>query len=185
MPAFRYRAVGQSGSIDSGVLNARDLASAQRQLRAQRLTPLSVLPTAEVVQPREGSGKDSLPLPDAETARVLLGRVSSGTRVKKGKKRFDRDDVLRFTAEMAVLLNAGLPLDRAIKVQIDSAADGAQKTLLEELLESLKGGKALSAGLEKRPDAFNHFYINMVRSGEASGHLSDVLRELATYLEPR
>ena len=94
---------------------------------------MSVLPTAEVVQPREGSGKDSLPLPDAETARVLLGRVSSGTRVKKGKKRFDRDDVLRFTAEMAVLLNAGLPLDRAIKVQIDSAADGAQKTLLEEL----------------------------------------------------
>ena len=143
MPAFRYRAVGQTGSIDSGVLNARDLASAQRQLRAQRLTPLSVLPTVEVVQPREGSGKDSLPLPDAETARVLLGRVSSGTRVKKGKKRFDRDDVLRFTAEMAVLLNAGLPLDRAIKVQIDSAADGAQKTLLEELLESLKGGKAL------------------------------------------
>ena len=109
--------------------------------------------------------------------------MSSGTRVKKGKKRFDREDVLRFTAEMAVLLNAGLPLDRAIKVQIDSAADGAQKTLLEELLESLKGGKALSVGLEKRPDAFNHFYVNMVRSGEASGHLSDVLRELATYLE--
>jgi len=183
MPAFRYRAVGQTGSIDSGVLNARDLASAQRQLRAQRLTPLSVLPTAEAAQPRESSGNDSLPLPDAETARVLLGKVSSGTRGKKGKRRFDRDDVLRFTAEMAVLLNAGLPLDRAIKVQIDSAADGAQKTLLEELLESLKGGKALSVGLEKRPDAFNHFYVNMVRSGEASGHLSDVLRELATYLE--
>ena len=183
MPAFRYRAVGQTGSIDSGVLNARDLASAQRQLRAQRLTPLSVLPTAEAAQPRESSVKDSLPLPDAETARVLLGKVSSGTRGKKGKRRFDRDDALRFTAEMAVLLNAGLPLDRAIKVQIDSAADGAQKTLLEELLESLKGGKALSVGLEKRPDAFNHFYVNMVRSGEASGHLSDVLRELATYLE--
>ena len=183
MPAFRYRAVGQTGSIDTGVLTARDLASAQRQLRAQRLTPLSVSPTAEVAQPRASGGKESLALPDAETARSLLGKVSNGTRVKKGKKRFDREDVLRFTAEMAVLLNAGLPLDRAMRVQIDSAADGAQKTLLEELLESLKGGKALSAGLEQRPDAFNHFYVNMVRSGEASGHLSDVLRELAAYLE--
>jgi general secretion pathway protein F len=183
VPAFRYKAIGQTGAIDSGVLNARDLASAQRQLRAQRLTPLSVTPTAEATQPLKSNAREAMPVPDAETARVLLGKVSSGSRTKKGKKRFDREDVLRFTGEMAVLLNAGLPLDRAMKVQIDSAADGAQKTLLEELLESLKGGKALSAGLEKRPDAFNHFYVNMVRSGEASGHLSDVLRELSAYLE--
>jgi len=81
------------------------------------------------------------------------------------------------------LLKAGLPLDRAIKVQIESAAEGAQKQLLQELLDALKGGKALSAGLEKRSDVFNHFYINMVRSGEASGHLADVLQELAAYLE--
>ena len=183
MPAFRYKAIGQTGAIDSGVMNARDLASAQRQLRAQRLTPLSVTPTTEATQPLKSNTREAMPVPDAETARVLLGKVSSGSRTKKGKKRFDREDVLRFTGEMAVLLNAGLPLDRAMKVQIDSAADGAQKTLLEELLESLKGGKALSAGLEKRPDAFNHFYVNMVRSGEASGHLSDVLRELSAYLE--
>ncbi|MEL0007815.1 MAG: type II secretion system F family protein, partial [Luminiphilus sp.] len=157
MPAFRYKAIGQTGAIDSGVMNARDLASAQRQLRAQRLTPLSVTPTTEAIQPLKSNTREAMPVPDAETARVLLGKVSSGSRTKKGKKRFDREDVLRFTGEMAVLLNAGLPLDRAMKVQIDSAADGAQKTLLEELLESLKGGKALSAGLEKRPDAFNHF----------------------------
>ena len=89
--------------------------------------------------------------------------------------------MLRFTAEMSVLLKAGLPLDRAIKVQIESASEGVQKSLLEELLDALKGGKALSAGLEKRPDVFNHFYVNMVRSGEASGHLADVLAELAAY----
>ena len=91
--------------------------------------------------------------------------------------------MLRFTSEMSVLLNAGLPLDRAMKVQIESAAAGVQKNFLEELLAALKGGKALSAGLEKRPDVFNHFYVNMVRSGEASGHLAEVLGELAAYLE--
>lgn len=183
MPAFRYKALAQSGAIDEGTVTAKDMAAVQRQLRAQKLTPLSVNPTSGGAQVAQVEPRDNMPLPDAETAKALLGKVSSGTRTKKNKKRFDRDDVLRFTAEMSVLLKAGLPLDRAMKVQIDSAADGLQKDLLEELLAALKGGKALSAGLEKRPDVFNHFYINMVRSGEASGHLADVLQELAAYLE--
>ena len=183
MPAFRYKALAQSGAIDEGTVTAKDMAAVQRQLRAQKLTPLSVNPTSGGAQVAQAESRDNMPLPDAETAKALLGKVSSGTRTKKNKNRFDRDDVLRFTAEMSVLLKAGLPLDRAMKVQIDSAADGIQKDLLEELLAALKGGKALSAGLEKRPDVFNHFYINMVRSGEASGHLANVLQELAAYLE--
>ncbi|MFL2502661.1 MAG: type II secretion system F family protein [Luminiphilus sp.] len=183
MPAFRYKALAQSGAIDQGVLTAKDVASAQRQLRAQKLTPLSVNLTSGAPQVSQAEARDGLPLPDAETAKALLGKVSSGARVKTNKKRFDREDVLRFTAEMSVLLKAGLPLDRAMKVQIESAAEGVQKSLLEELLDALKGGKALSAGLEKRSDVFNHFYVNMVRSGEASGHLADVLTELAAYLE--
>ena len=183
MPAFRYKALGRSGAIDQGVVTAKDAAGAQRQLRAQQLTPISVSLASNLPQRPQQENKDTLPLPDTETAKALLGKVSHGSRRKKNKKRFDRDDVLRFTAEMAVLLNAGLPLDRAIRVQIESASEGVQKDLLEELLAALKGGKALSAGLEKRPDVFNHFYINMVRSGEASGHLADVLQELAAYLE--
>ena len=183
MPAFRYKALAQSGAIDQGVLTAKDVVSAQRQLRAQKLTPLSVNLTSGAPQVSQAEARDGLPLPDAETAKALLGKISSGARVKTNKKRFDREDVLRFTAEMSVLLKAGLPLDRAMKVQIESAAEGVQKSLLEELLDALKGGKALSAGLEKRPDVFNHFYVNMVRSGEASGHLADVLAELAAYLE--
>jgi general secretion pathway protein F len=183
MPAFRYKALGPSGALDQGVLTAKDLASAQRQLRAQKLTPLSVNPTSESGQGPQAENQKTLPLPDAETAKALLSRVSAGGRAKKTKRRIDREDVLRFTSEMSVLLNAGLPLDRAMKVQIESAAAGVQKNFLEELLAALKGGKALSAGLEKRPDVFNHFYVNMVRSGEASGHLAEVLGELAAYLE--
>jgi general secretion pathway protein F len=183
MPAFRYKALGRTGAIDTGLLTAKDIAAAQRQLRSQQLTPLSVMPSSESAQTASNSVQQVIPLPDAETARSLLGKISADKRPAKSKKRFDREDVLRFTAEMAVLLKAGLPLDRALKVQIESAAEGVQKQLLQELLDALKGGKALSAGLEKRADVFNHFYINMVRSGEASGHLADVLQELAAYLE--
>ena len=159
MPTFRYKALGQSGALDQGVVTAKDMAGAQRQLRTQKLTPIYVSVASDLTpNARAGSERDH-PLPDAETAKVLLGKVSRGTQVKKSTKRFDRDDVLRFTAEMSVLLRAGLPLDRAMKVQIESAADGIQKNLLEELLVSLKAGKALSVGLEKRPDIFHNFYI--------------------------
>ena len=183
MPTFKYRAVGPAGGIDTGTLTARDVAAAQRQLRSKKMTPLSVTAT---IDSAAGSASDvprAGTTPDIETARALLDKVSAKAKPARVKKTIGREDVLRFTSEMAVLLQAGLPLDRAMRVQIESAPEGAQKALLQELLEALKGGKALSAGLEKRPDVFSHFYVNMVRSGEASGHLADVLAELAAYLE--
>ena len=183
MPAFKYKAVGPAGGIDTGTLTAKDAATAQRQLRAQKMTPLSLTPTTDSAAGRAPEDAPAVATPDIETARVLLDKVSARAKPARAKKTIDREDVLRFTGEMAVLLQAGLPLDRAMKVQIESAPEGAQKALLQELLEALKGGKALSAGLEKRADVFSHFYINMVRSGEASGHLADVLAELAAYLE--
>lgn len=183
MPAFRYKAVGPAGGIDTGTLTAKDVAAAQRQLRAQKLTPLSVTVTTDGAAGRAPKDSPALATPDIETARALLDKVSARAKPGRAKKTVGREDVLRFTGEMAVLLQAGLPLDRAMRVQIESAPEGAQRALLQELLEALKGGKALSAGLEKRPDVFSHFYINMVRSGEASGHLADVLAELAAYLE--
>ena len=159
------------------------MSPAQRQLRAQKLTPLSVTATNEAPAQRASGETRAVEAPDIEVARALLDKVSTKAKPARIQKSIGREDVLRFTGEMAVLLQAGLPLDRAMRVQIESAPEGAQKALLQELLDALKGGKSLSAGLEKRPDVFSHFYINMVRSGEASGHLADVLAELAAYLE--
>lgn len=182
MPTFDYRAIVPTGGLTSGSISARDMAEAERQLRAQKLKPLSVLPS-KTARRDLSTARDAPVSPDSEAAIALLEKLSVKSVARKAKKRIDRDDVLRFTGEMAVLLNAGLPLDRAIKVQIDSAPEGPQRELLEALLDSLKGGKALSAGLEKRSDIFSHFYINMVRSGEASGQLATVLAEMAAYLE--
>ena len=87
------------------------------------------------------------------------------------------------TSELAVLLRAGLPLDRALKVLIDMASVPAMQSLLQDLLKAVKGGKPLSTGLAPHADVFGNFYINMVRSGEASGQLGSVLDRLVEYLE--
>ena len=87
------------------------------------------------------------------------------------------------TSELAVLLRAGLPLDRGLKVLIDMSAQPQMTYLLNDLLKSVKGGRALSQAMQPYTSIFGAFYINMVRSGEASGQLSTVLDRLVEYLE--
>ena len=116
---------------------------------------------------------------------LTLLKLEAGTSAaaKAGGKPPGRQDVLSMTSELAVLLRAGLPLDRAFKVLIDMAAQPQMNQLLNDLLTGVKGGKSLSQALQPYESVFGTFYINMVRSGEASGQLSEVLNRLVEYLE--
>lgn len=87
------------------------------------------------------------------------------------------------TSELSVLLRAGLPLDRALKVLIDMDGQPRMRAVLSDLLKSVKGGKALSIALQPFEDTFGSFYLSMVRAGEASGQLSAVLDRLVEHLE--
>jgi general secretion pathway protein F len=156
MPVFSYRAVGRDGKALDGTIEADGQELASRQLRAQGLTLLKL---------------------EAGNA----GAASTGG--KTAGKAPGRQEILSMTSELAVLLRAGLPLDRALKVLIDMAAQPRMSELLNGLLSDVKGGKALSQALQPNEKLFGTFYINMVRSGEASGHLSEVLDRLVEYLE--
>jgi general secretion pathway protein F len=156
MASFSYRAISNEGKTVQGVIAADRIELASRELRLQGLTLLSLEP----------AGKDGSRADDASP-----GPGNAGS-----------DDVLAMTRELAVLLRAGLPIDRALKVMIEMAADAELRELLEELLASVKAGKGLSQALQPYPKVFSNFYINMVRSGEASGHLAEVLTRLSDYL---
>ncbi|RLA49006.1 MAG: type II secretion system F family protein [Gammaproteobacteria bacterium] len=156
MPHFSYKAIGRDGKPLDGTVEAGGMELASRRLRAQGLTLLKLEPGAF-------AGADS-------------GGKASG-------KPPGRQEILSMTSELAVLLRAGLPLDRALKVLIDMAAQPRMNQLLNDLLTAVKGGKALSQALQPYEQVFGTFYINMVRSGEASGHLSEVLNRLVEYLE--
>lgn len=155
MPSFSYKAARRDGSVVQGSLEATSQDLAARELRNQGLVLLSI-----------NLGK-------AEAAPARAFRRSD----------FGRKQVLSFTSELAVLLRAGLPIDRALKVLIDMSATEAARSVLEELLATVKGGKGLSQALQARPDLFDEFYVSMVRSGEASGSLAEVLGRLSAQLE--
>ncbi len=155
MPQFSYKAIGRDGKAFNGVIEADGLELASRQLRGQGYTLLKLEAGGDV---------------DARAARAA-GKPPG------------RQDILSMTSELAVLLRAGLPLDRALKVLIDMAALPQMHQLLAELLSAVKGGKALSQAMAPHEELFGTFYISMVRSGEASGQLSAVLDRLVEYLE--
>tara|TARA_R110002110_G_scaffold415765_2_gene655204 strand:- start:55076 stop:56287 length:1212 start_codon:yes stop_codon:yes gene_type:complete len=156
MPHFSYKAVARNGKTMDGTIEADGLELASRQLRAQGLTLLKL---------------------ESGTA------AAAGAAPHLSGKPPKRQDVLSMTSELAVLLRAGLPLDKALKVLIDMAAQPQMNQILNDLLTAVKGGKALSQAMQPYESVFGTFYLNMVRSGEASGHLSEVLTRLVEYLQ--
>lgn len=209
MPVFTYKAAQRNGAMTQGTLTASSQTSAVRQLRSQGLTPVHLMlaaagtavPEASVLpgtQAGPAAGADhgarargaARPVRESRSAagpEVAVSAEDLGLRQRSSRRdsrgAVGREDVLAVTSELAVLLRAGLPIDRALKVQIDMCRKVSLGVLLQELLDTVKAGKPLSRALEARPELFGGFFVNMVRSGEASGRLGEVLERLAEYLE--
>ncbi len=94
-----------------------------------------------------------------------------------------RDHLLAITRELATLLRAGLPLDRALEILIGLAEIPPVESLLQGIRDDVRGGKSLSQALDARRDVFSRFYVNIVRAGEAGGALGNVLTRLADTME--
>ena len=170
MAVFEYRASDRGGSLHQGMEIAADLQAAARALRSRGLTPIVLIPSAGVARNTAVSGDD------AKAAMKKPIFSSRGDKVTAAQ-------VLRLTSELGVLLHAGLPLDRALKVQIDTAEPGAFKAMAEDILQTIKSGRSFTMALEQHAEVFSGFYVSMVRSGEASGNLAGVLTDLSVYLE--
>lgn len=186
MPVFQYRAVSHTGAMSYGVIEASDENGAFQALRAQRLRVLSLTRSIRpITSSRRLNNVELLPAAqlDNDAVQAALEKLGQRGKPAKGGKAPSEVDVMRLSAELGVLLTAGLPLDKAMRVQIDSAPEGEWRTTLYGCLDALKSGESFSASLEASPDLFRPFFVNMVRSGEASGNLARVLTELGEYLE--
>jgi len=164
MPEFAWRAAQPDGGLVQGSLDAPAPDAVLRHLRERGLTPLKVEDAASSA----ASGTRALRM--ARSRRALRGPVT-------------RADVLAFTSELSIMLRAGLALDNALRVLIEMSVKPSVKTLLEGLLEDVKGGAPFSRALSQRRELFGDFYINMVRSGEISGQMSQVLERLVAHME--
>ena len=91
--------------------------------------------------------------------------------------------VVKFTQQLATLLGAGQPLDRALQILLDLPETDKAKRMFERIRDKVRGGDPLSDALEEETGSFSKLYVNIVRAGEAGGSLDDTLARLADYLD--
>jgi len=175
MPEFVWKAAYADGRMSEGRLDAPGQADVVRQLRTQGLIPVSVVAASEQVNGRVPSLPVSAPEPTSTSTFWSRKNASGGAATST--------DVLTLTSELSIMLRAGLSLDNALRVLIGMAHKPAVSTVTTQILADVKGGVALSKALGRHRDLFGDFYINMVRSGEASGQLGSVFERLVEHME--
>ncbi|NJD07428.1 MAG: type II secretion system F family protein [Methylococcaceae bacterium] len=158
MPLYFYKAVGRDGESIEAEREATDETALLLALQNEGLLPIRIVPAS------------SKPF-----AWLRLGRA---------KGAISHKEITLFTHELLTLLQAGLPLDRALNTLLELTATQANlNALIGRVLDSVKGGAQLSDALEQQSGVFSRFYLNLIRAGEAGGALELVLERLAQYLE--
>jgi len=157
---FRWRAVAQGGGIREGTEEAPDRATLLDRLRGAGLVPIEAEPAP-----------DRVPF----WQRDLFG----GGAVT----RIDRPQLAGLASSLAVLLEAGLTLDRSLALAATQPEQARLKPLIDALQSEIRGGASLSAAMDRRGGAFPPVAIALVEAGEASGTLGPSLGRLALMLE--
>ena len=160
MPAFRYSAINAAGELVRGTTDAADEAAVVAQLRRQGLVPARV---------EAASGRSSI--------RDLLS-MEFGRRGGLG-----RQEVTNVTRELAIMLEAGQDMDRALRFLVETAPNARVGRVLDEIRQAVRDGSSLAAALTRHSQSFSRLYIGLVRAGEAGGTLAATLERLATLME--
>jgi general secretion pathway protein F len=159
MPAYKYEALDAAGKTANGIVEAESMKAARTHLRGQKLVPLGLVQVAV-----------------AETA---------GKPRRFSRKTFSSSGLAVWTRQLAGLVGAGLPLERALTALADEAEVQNQRDLIAHLRSEVNGGATFARALGSVSREFDEVYRAVVAAGEQSGALGRVLERLADDLEER
>jgi type IV pilus assembly protein PilC len=152
---FNYKAVSPEGRSIAGIVEADNEVFAAEMLAEKRYTVLSL---------KQKSGFD------IEKALNIFSKVKT-------------KDLAVFSRQFSVMISASVTIVQALRIFAEQTNHPRLKIIISEIAEEVDGGSRFSDALEKRPDIFSKFFINVIRSGESSGKLDEVLNYLAEEME--
>jgi type IV pilus assembly protein PilC len=155
MAIYYYKAKNQDGRSRSGHLVALSENEALGKLRRRELSPVKI----------------------RDVSRDLDTRISLFLFKPKNK------DLVIFSRQFSVMISAGVPVVESLKVMVDQSSNLYMQRMITQITSEVDGGATLSDALGKHPKFFSYFFINIVRSGETSGKLDEVLNYLADEME--
>ncbi len=207
MAQFRYIAKRRTGERQEGVLEAPDRRTLMAQLSRMGLVPISVgessakdsAPAADKSKPAAKSGGKPPPKPPPKpgarpSARKTgaSGAAAPAASPKKwfrfentlrGRPKMKTGDLLLLTSELSDLLASGMTLGSALHSLALRSTGKAQDVIVTDLRDEIVAGASLSGALSRWPDSFPSLYVSMVKAGEASGQLAEVLERLVKHYE--
>ena len=158
MALYRYKALNARGEMLDGQMEAGSDAEVALRLQEQGHLPVEARLASE-------------------------GGLDPAWRTLFKPKPFSGQRLVQFTQQLATLLGAGQPLDRALTILLELPEDESARRTIADGRDAVRGGAALSTALERQHGTFSRLYVNMIRAGEAGGSLHDTLARLADYLE--
>ena len=165
MAKFQYVAMDTGGKEKKGIIEAETEQDAVNALKQQQLFPTSII-AAKTTNPGQTAAK-------------------GGKGMGFGMPKIPRKDLTTMTRQLATLLEAGLPLVRAMRTLQRQARGNSPQLfkVLGDLADQVEGGATFSEALANHPKSFNKLYVSMVRAGEASGAMEVVLVRLSEFME--
>ncbi|MBI4686485.1 MAG: type II secretion system F family protein [Nitrospirae bacterium] len=160
MDTYYYEATTRDGNVITGTIEAANERLAVDRIQELGYFPLNVNRSAE----QKGTAFSYFSLSK------ITGKVRG-------------QDIINFTYQLGVLLDAGFPLDRALSILLELTDKKSLKGLIKEILSGVRGGKSFSEALSKFPSAFPPYYINMIKAAEAGGFLEETISRLTAYME--
>jgi general secretion pathway protein F len=160
MPAYKFEAIDAAGKTKTGLVEADNAKAARSQLRSQQLVPLDVKP-------------------------VIGASAGGASQFALRRRAFSATGLAIWTRQLAGLVGAGLPLERALTALTDESEDPRQRELLAHLRAEVNAGSPFGRALASAPREFDEVYRAVVGAGEQSGQLGTVLEKLADDLEER
>jgi type II secretory pathway component PulF len=173
MAEFSYRARRRSGELVEGILDVADRPAALAQITRLGLFPIAVetaRPGTAAREKRDGQKADFLSLLPPALREQL-----------QQKRKPKLQELATFTQQLANLLKSGMPLTVALNSMTHLESKGIPAEVSRTLKQEVTEGRGLSDAMAKQPRIFSDLYINMVRAGEQSGSLVEVLRRMADH----
>src|SRR3990167_8536154 len=161
MPVFEYTGFNKEKKPAKGIIEAESPKAARSKLRKIGVFPQTLR--------EEGRGGLSLS-GDIDFSKLFKQKVKTA-------------DLAMMTRQLAILLNAGIPLVEAISALVDQLEHPELKTTMTKIRERVTEGMKLSDAMKSYPNIFNNLYVNMINAGEASGALDIVLNRLSEFTE--
>ncbi len=177
MPQFSYKARQRSGEVVEGVLNVADRSAALVQIERLGLFPVAV----DAAKGGALALAADRPAGQKTDWRAFLPPSLRASLSQQRKPKLQ--ELATFTQQLGNLLKSGMPLTVALNSMTHLETRGISANVSRELRQDVMEGRSLSDAMAKQPRIFSDLYVNMVRAGESSGALVEVLRRMADHFE--